>query len=75
MSLSNYPPGVTGNEPQIVGEDERPDPETMTDRDILIEILEKVRMVEDGLSTLENSPMIQAMMNGGNPLMAMMGRG
>lgn len=74
MSLSNYPPGLSGNEPQIVGEDERPDIEGMSDREILVEILTNMRSVQDAVSELENTPMIAALKSGQNPLMAMMGR-
>lgn len=35
MSLSNYPPGVTGNEPQIAGYDEIEAPCTSCDRDLI----------------------------------------
>jgi hypothetical protein len=53
---------------------ERTNIDSMTDREILVEILTHMRDVEDAIEALSESPMVAAIMSGGNPLMAMMGR-
>lgn len=70
MSIHSYAEGT----PEIPAEDNRPDIEGMSDREILVEILTNMRTVRDVVSELEKSPMIAALKSGQNPLMAMMGR-
>lgn len=53
----------------------RPLPHTMSDRDMLVEVLYHLRTVADTVEELSDSPMVRALQGGGNPLMAMIGRG
>lgn len=46
----------------------------MSDRELLEELVTGLRDAFDRLAELEQSPMIQAMKTGQNPLMAMLGR-
>ena len=52
----------------------RPHPDTMSDRDLLVELVVNMRAVADAVDGLADSPMVRAMMSGSNPLAAMMGR-
>jgi hypothetical protein len=49
--------------------------EDLTDTEMLREILTTMRNVETALAQLADSPMVSAIMSGGNPLLAMMNRG
>lgn len=53
----------------------RPIPDIMSDRDILVEILAHMRTIADVVEEMSDSPMVRAMQSGGNPFMAMLGRG
>lgn len=53
----------------------RPLPGTMTERDMLTEIMLALRAISDTVEELSESPMVSTLMKGGNPLMALMGRG
>lgn len=44
----------------------------MSDRELLIELVEGQRVMVDAVNALSESPMVKAMANGSNPLMAMM---
>lgn len=51
-----------------------PEISEMTDREILVEVLVKMRQLEEALTSLQDSPIVSAIMSGQNPLIAMMGR-
>lgn len=46
-----------------------------TDRELLCEVASNLRVVADVISQLGESPAIAAMMDGGNPMMAMLRNG
>lgn len=50
-------------------------PDAMSDREILIEVLLHMRTIADVVEEMADSPMVKAMQGGGNPFMAMLGRG
>jgi hypothetical protein len=54
---------------------ERPNVADMTDRELLEEIVLSCRQAADAVAALENHPMIAAIANGQNPMMALLGRG
>lgn len=49
----------------------RPRPETMTDRDLLVEVVTAMREVGDALAELSETPMMKAM-SSGSGLMGLM---
>lgn len=50
-------------------------PDDMTDRELLTELVVNMRAIADAVDGLAESPMVRAMMNGSNPLTAMIGGG
>lgn len=48
--------------------------ESMTDRELLEEIVTNMRTVNDVVNSLADHPMVAAIANGQNPMMALMGR-
>ena len=46
-------------------ENPRPDSADMTEREMLIELIEKARALEDALTALSQNPMLAAMVPGG----------
>lgn len=56
---SNFPPGVTGAEPQITGEG-RPALEEMTLEEKVDEILATLRALQDAVEAVSQNPMLSA---------------